>query len=126
MQFWNGWGWFFFNTDIKCTSTSFNHPSWHVQLISHYFTNYTCQYCFCVFSVLQHQADEACPDSPVTSNQSQSQIQPLLYRLQQLTSEHQSAQTQLCLAQDREREANEKVQRWVQTCALLVTRFIYI
>ncbi|XP_039529693.1 mirror-image polydactyly gene 1 protein isoform X1 [Pimephales promelas] len=64
-------------------------------------------------SVLQHQADEACPDSPVTSNQSQSQsqIQPLLYRLQQLTSEHQSAQTQLCLAQDREREANEKVQR---------------
>ncbi|XP_067312038.1 mirror-image polydactyly gene 1 protein isoform X2 [Pseudorasbora parva] len=62
-------------------------------------------------SVLQHQADESCPDSPDTSNQSQSQIQPLLYRLQQLTSEHQSAQTQLCLAQEREREANEKVQR---------------
>ncbi|XP_056112092.1 mirror-image polydactyly gene 1 protein [Rhinichthys klamathensis goyatoka] len=64
-------------------------------------------------SVLQHQTDETCPDSPVTSNQSQSrsQIQPLLYRLQQLTSEHQSAQTQLCLAQEREREANEKVQR---------------
>ncbi|CAM4648895.1 unnamed protein product [Leuciscus chuanchicus] len=64
-------------------------------------------------SVLQHQADETCPDNPVTSNQSQSQsqIQPLLYRLQQLTSEHQSAQTQLCLAQEREREANEKVQR---------------
>ncbi|XP_051723267.1 mirror-image polydactyly gene 1 protein isoform X2 [Ctenopharyngodon idella] len=64
-------------------------------------------------SVLQHQADETCLDSPATSNQSQSQsqIQPLLYRLQQLTSEHQSTQTQLCLAQEREKEANEKVQR---------------
>lgn len=62
-------------------------------------------------SVLQHQADESSPDSSSTSNQSQTEIQPLLYRLQQLTSEHQNAQTQLCLAQDREREANEKAQR---------------
>ncbi|XP_056332371.1 mirror-image polydactyly gene 1 protein [Danio aesculapii] len=62
-------------------------------------------------SVLQHQADESSPDSSSTSNQSQTDIQPLLYRLQQLTSEHQNAQTQLCLAQDREREANEKAQR---------------
>ncbi|NP_001292396.1 mirror-image polydactyly gene 1 protein [Danio rerio] len=62
-------------------------------------------------SVLQHQADESSPDSSSTFNQSQTEIQPLLYRLQQLTSEHQNAQTQLCLAQDREREANEKAQR---------------
>ncbi|XP_016395146.1 mirror-image polydactyly gene 1 protein [Sinocyclocheilus rhinocerous] len=62
-------------------------------------------------SVLQHQADETSLDSPATSNQSQTQIQPLLHRLQQLTSEFQSAQTQLCLTQEREREANEKVQR---------------
>ncbi len=73
----------------------------------------------CVFSVLQHQADETSLDSPATSiqSQSQTQIQPLLHRLQQLTSDFQSAQTQLCLTQEREREANEKVQRWVQTCA---------
>uniref|UniRef100_A0A8C1RZW0 Mirror-image polydactyly 1 n=1 Tax=Cyprinus carpio TaxID=7962 RepID=A0A8C1RZW0_CYPCA len=60
-------------------------------------------------SVMQHQAGETRLDSPATSNQSQ--IQPLLYRLQQLTAEFQSAQTQLCLTQEREREANEKVQR---------------
>ncbi|XP_059374543.1 mirror-image polydactyly gene 1 protein-like isoform X1 [Carassius carassius] len=62
-------------------------------------------------SVLQHQPDMTRLDSPATSSQSQSQIQPLLHRLQQLTSEFQSAQTQLCLTQEREREANEKVQR---------------
>ncbi|RXN19258.1 mirror-image polydactyly gene 1 protein isoform X1 [Labeo rohita] len=62
-------------------------------------------------SVLKHQSDETSPDIPATSSQSQSQIQPLLHRLQQLTSEFQSAQTQLCLTQEREREANEKVQR---------------
>ncbi|XP_052386584.1 mirror-image polydactyly gene 1 protein isoform X2 [Carassius gibelio] len=62
-------------------------------------------------SVLQHQADMTRLDSPATSSQSQSEIQPLLHRLQQLTSEFQSAQTQLCLTQEREREANEKVQR---------------
>ncbi|XP_026142286.1 mirror-image polydactyly gene 1 protein isoform X1 [Carassius auratus] len=62
-------------------------------------------------SVLQHQADETSLDSPATSNQSQSQIQPLLHRLQHLTAEFQSAQNQLCLTQEREREANEKVQR---------------
>lgn len=77
----------------------------------------TLMYQNCVFSVLQHQADETSLDSPATSNQSQTQIQPLLHRLQQLTSEFQSTQTQLCLTQEREREANEKVQRWVQTCA---------
>ncbi|XP_051502022.1 mirror-image polydactyly gene 1 protein homolog [Myxocyprinus asiaticus] len=62
-------------------------------------------------SVMHIQADETSQDSLASSNQNQTQIQPLLFRLQQLTSEHQSAQTQLCLAQEREREANEKVQR---------------
>ncbi|XP_051579408.1 mirror-image polydactyly gene 1 protein-like [Myxocyprinus asiaticus] len=60
-------------------------------------------------SVMHIQADETSHDSPTSSNQTQ--IQPLLFRLKQLTSEHQSAQTQLCLAQEKEREANEKVQR---------------
>ncbi|XP_073683472.1 mirror-image polydactyly gene 1 protein [Garra rufa] len=58
-----------------------------------------------------HQSDETSPDSPATSSQTQTQIQPLLHRLQQLTSEFQSAQSQLCLTQEREKEANEKVQR---------------
>ncbi|XP_052009896.1 mirror-image polydactyly gene 1 protein-like isoform X2 [Xyrauchen texanus] len=62
-------------------------------------------------SVMHIQADETSQDSPDSSNQNRTQIQPLLFRLQQLTSEHQSAQTQLCQAQEREREANEKVQR---------------
>lgn len=58
-------------------------------------------------SVLQGKTD----DNPATSNQSQTQIEALQRRLQQVTSEHQHAQTQLCLAQEREREASEKVQR---------------
>ncbi|XP_057199045.1 mirror-image polydactyly gene 1 protein isoform X2 [Triplophysa rosa] len=60
-------------------------------------------------SLLQSKADESGHDRPATPNQSQ--IQSLQHHLQQVTSEHQRAQTQLCLAQEREREASEKVQR---------------
>lgn len=62
-------------------------------------------------SVLQGKTDDSSHDKPATSNQSQTQIEALQRRLQQVTSEHQHAQTQLCLAQEREREASEKVQR---------------
>lgn len=62
-------------------------------------------------SVLQGKTDDSSHDNPATSNQSQTQIEALQRRLQQVTSEHQHAQTQLCLAQEREREASEKVQR---------------
>nr|XP_055028418.1 mirror-image polydactyly gene 1 protein [Misgurnus anguillicaudatus] len=62
-------------------------------------------------SVLQGKTDDSSHDNPATSNPSQTQIEALQRRLQQVTSEHQHAQTQLCLAQEREREANEKVQR---------------
>lgn len=60
-------------------------------------------------SVHQSKADESGHDRPASPNQSQ--IQTLQRHLQQVTSEHQHAQTQLCLAQEREREASEKVQR---------------
>ncbi|XP_056623761.1 mirror-image polydactyly gene 1 protein isoform X2 [Triplophysa dalaica] len=60
-------------------------------------------------SLLQSKADESAHDRPATPNQSQ--IQSLQRHLHQVTSEHQRAQTQLCLAQEREREASEKVQR---------------
>ncbi|XP_055028418.2 mirror-image polydactyly gene 1 protein [Misgurnus anguillicaudatus] len=62
-------------------------------------------------SVLQGKTDDSSHDNPATSNPSQTQIEALQRRLQQVTSEHQHAQTQLCLAQEREKEANEKVQR---------------
>ncbi|KAA0710886.1 Mirror-image polydactyly gene 1 protein [Triplophysa tibetana] len=60
-------------------------------------------------SLLQSKADESALERPATPNQSQ--IQSLQRHLHQVTSEHQRAQTQLCLAQEREREASEKVQR---------------
>lgn len=79
----------------------------------------------CFFSLYQSKADESGHERPATPNQSQ--IQTLQLHLQQVTSEHQRAQTQLCLAQEREREASEKVQRSVQTCPLVLSfKLLYI